>query len=295
MKITFLGTSGSTPTKDRGLSSLALEYGKDLLLFDCGEGTQMQMMKFGLNISKIRAIFLTHIHGDHVIGLAGLVRTLSLNGRSEDLEIFIPRSDVKNIKSLLKFDRARLSFNVTVKPTKNGEIFKADDYTIDGFKLKHSVETFGYVFTEYDKIHFIKEKCNRLGIKGTMFAQLEEKGAIKVNGKKIKIQDVTTEEEGKIIVYATDSRPIKNTINVSREADILIHEATYADELEDYAEERGHSTSMEAAEIAKKAKAKMLILTHISARYRDTTELLNQAKRIFPNTVIANDGFSLKL
>jgi ribonuclease Z len=295
LRLVFLGTAGSTPTKFRSLSSVALERDGEVFLFDCGEGTQRQMMQYSVNISRIKAVFLSHIHGDHTIGLAGLVRTLALNKRTFPLYIFIPQGNEKHLQELLGFDKALISYKIIIKPIKAGSIYAGKDYSIGAFKLSHTISTYGFVFKESDKTKFIKQKVKKLGIKGMEFKSLLKNKSIKLNGKLIKLKDVTTNEHGRKVAYATDTRPTKETIKASLNADVLIHESTYAGTESKFAKERSHSTATEAAEIAKRAKVKRLILTHISARYNDTSALLKDAKAVFKNTEVAKDGFEITL
>lgn len=303
MKIVFLGTSGSTPTKQRNLPSVALEYNGEILLFDCGEGTQRQVMQNSLNISKINKIFISHMHGDHVIGVAGLIRTFALNNREKPLYIFVPEGEEKKINALLTFDKIKFDYPIIVKEAKTGVIDKNKDYIIKAFRLKHSVPTCGFIFKELNRLRFYKNKCMSYGIKGTMFAELKEKGFININkniknknkGKRINLKDVTYEVKGKTIVYATDTRPFINTITAAKNADLLIHEATYANDNENLAKERMHSTALEAALIAKKANCKKLALLHISSRYHSIDTMKKEAKKIFKNTIIPNDGDILEI
>ncbi|MGC8571689.1 MAG: ribonuclease Z [Candidatus Micrarchaeia archaeon] len=295
MKIVFLGTSGSAPTKERNLPSVALEYNGEIILFDCGEGTQRQMIKNSLNLSKINKIFISHIHGDHIIGLAGIVRTLALNNREKALYVFVPKGEEKGIKALLTFDKIKLNYPIIINEIKSGIIDKNKDYIIKAFKLKHSIPTYGFIFKELDKLRFYKDKCTKYGIKGTMFIDLKEKGFININNKKIFLKDITYKKEGKKIVYATDTRPTNNTINAAKDSNLLIHEATYADENKDLAKERKHSTATEAATIAKKANCKKLALFHISSRYHSIDMMKKEATKIFKNTIIPNDGDILEI
>ena len=295
MKVTMLGTSGATPTKHRGLPAMAITREGDVFLFDCGEGTQMRMMEHGVSISKIKAIFLTHIHGDHVIGVAGLIRTLALNARKDKLEIFIPQGFEKAVKNLIRFDKAMINYEIVVKGVKGGKAYEGKGFSVSSFKLDHSVLDYGYVFAENEKRNFITSKVNKLGIKGLMFKELEAKGSISLKGKRIRLEDVSTVQKGKKVVYANDTRPCKTTIAASKDADLLIHEATFGAKLKELAIERKHSTTIEAAEIAKKANVKQLIITHISARYRNAKELEDEAKSVFPNSSIAHDGYTINI
>lgn len=295
IKITFLGTSGSAPTKKRGLPSMALEYGGHLYLFDCGEGTQRQMLLYNINSSNLKAIFVSHTHGDHIIGIAGLVRTLALNRRTLPLHIFVPKGNEDAIKALIGFDNAYMSYEIIINGVVNGVAYQERDFSVEAFKLNHSITSYGYVFREKDKIHFIKDKAAKLGIKGTMFRDLLKRKRLKVGNAMIKLSDLTTKEPGKKIVYVADTRPILDTVKKARGADLLIHEATYSSELAELAMERMHSTTTESASIAKRAGVKMLLMFHISARYKTDKKLLLEAKEIFNNSEVAKDGMEILL
>ncbi|MDE1850719.1 MAG: ribonuclease Z [Candidatus Micrarchaeota archaeon] len=295
IKVTLLGTSGSTPTKSRGMPSVALTYNGRVYLFDCGEGTQMRMLEYGVNISKVETVFLSHIHGDHVIGIAGLIRTLALNNRQKPLVIHVPKGQESGIKSLIVFDKAIIKYQIIVKGIGGGTVYKGDGFEVDAFRLNHQITTLGYVFNESDKLRFIKDKCKALGIKGEMFAQLGKKGKIKIGKRTIRIKDVTTLQKGKKVLYVTDTRPMTGTVRAARNAEILIHEAAYTEKEKNLAKERKHSTAYEAAHIAKLAKAKLLIITHLSARHRNPDALYQEARKVFKNTVIGNDGYTTEI
>ncbi len=296
IKITFLGTSGSVPTKSRSLPSVAVTYEGKTLLFDCGEGTQRQAMRYGINISSIKAIFITHMHLDHVIGIAGLVRTLALYRRTEPLYVFVPKGEEKGITALLNFDKALISYKIIIKPVKAGEVFEDKEFSVDAIKLNHTVPAYGYVFKERDKLRFMKERCRSLGIKGRMFSELLKRKSIRLkNGKTVRIGEVTYTEKGMRIAYVTDSRPSKDVEKAARGVELLIHEATFADAHRKLAIERKHSTAREAAEVAKSAGAKRLLLFHFSVRYKNTATLIKEAKKVFENVQAAKDGMEIVL
>jgi len=295
IKTTFLGTSGSAPTAERGLPSVAIECNGGLYLFDCGEGTQRQVMKYSVNLSRLKAIFLSHIHGDHSIGIAGVVRTLALNRRTAPLEIYVPKGEIDAISQLLKFDRVMLGYKITVKPIKTGVIFKGREFKVSAFRLIHSIGAYGFVFQADDRLHFIKQKAEAAGLKGAMFSKLQERGKMTINGKQVRLSSVTTREAGTKIVYSTDTRPSKEIIAASKGADLMICESTYANSEQRLAVERKHSTAEEAAMMARKSKAKRLIITHISTRYKNPSTLLSEAKCIFGNTELASDGLAISI
>jgi ribonuclease Z len=290
-----LGIAGSAPTRERHLPSIVIVREGDMLMFDCGEGTQFQLLNYGLNAVRIKAIFLSHAHGDHTIGIAGLVRTMALNSRKAPLYIFVPEGYEKMIHSLIIFDRAMMTYPIIIKGVKQGVVYRGKGYQVSAFRLNHSIPTYGYVFKEDDRLRFITDKAKKAGLKGTMFSELQAKGSITIKGKKIKIGQLTTPQAGKKIAYAADSRPTAATVAAVKGADLLIHEASYSDAEEKLAVERKHSTAAEAAEVAKKAGVKRLLLTHISARHKDTTEFLKEAKRIFPKAEIAKEGEAVEL
>ncbi len=293
--ITFLGTSGSAPTKQRGLSSVALEHNGNIMLFDCGEGTQRQMLTFGVNISKIKYIFITHMHADHVLGIAGLLRTMSLYHRTEPINIYFPDGYIEGMQSLLKFDNALIGFKIILHGIKAGTLVKENDFTVSAFKLNHSVKCYGYVFKESDKHRFMTKKCQSLGIKGKMFTEIRNKGHITISGERVYLKDVTTIEQGKKFVYATDTRPMASTAKAAINSDIFVHETTYTSDMSKQARERKHSTSEEAANLASKANAKKLILYHFSTRYKDTSLLLEEARSIFKNSYASYDGMKINV
>ena len=295
IKTIVLGIAGSAPTKERHLPSIVIVREGDMLMFDCGEGTQFQLLKYDLNAVKIKAIFLSHAHGDHTIGIAGLVRTMALNSRKAPLYIFVPEGYERIVNSLIVFDKALITYPIIIKGIKQGVVYKGKGYQVSAFRLNHTIPTYGYVFKEDDRLRFIADKAKKAGIKGTMFSELQRKGSITVKGRRISIGQLTTRQVGRKIVYAADTRPTAATVAAAKGADILIHEASYGDAEKELAVQRKHSTSEEAAETAKKAGVKRLFLTHISARHRDTTGFLAAARKIFPKTAIAKEGEAIEL
>ena len=290
IRVTVLGTSGASPTKTRSLTSVALSYDGNIFLFDCGEGTQMQVLKYGVNYSRIKAIFISHIHGDHVIGIAGLVRTMALNGRKNPLYVFVPRGEEKVISTLVHFDRAVITFDIVIKGIGAGVQYKGKDFTVSSFRLSHTVPSLGYAFKVNDRRRFNETKCKKLGLEGEMFSILQKKGSMRLGRKTVRIESVTTVKPGEKIVYASDTRPCASTVSAAKGANLLIHEATYADTESKLARERGHSTAKAAADIAKRAKVGKLVLIHMSARYRDSAPIEAEARSVFKDTIVAQDG-----
>jgi ribonuclease Z len=293
IKVTLLGTSGSTPTKTRGMPSVAITYNGRIYLFDCGEGTQMKMLSYGLNISRIESIFITHAHGDHIIGLAGLIRTLSANNREKPLVIHVPKGYEKPIVSLIVFDRAQINYPIAVKGVRTGTVYRGKGFSISAFRVNHQILTYSYAFKEDDKRRFMKEKCKKLGIKGPIFSVLQSKKRIRLDSRTITLNSVTTLQKGKKVVYSVDTRPTAAAVRASKDAELLIHEAVYTSDKKRFAVQRKHSTAYEAARVARQAHVKRLVLTHISARYKDARALLSEARKVFKNTTVANDGDSI--
>ena len=296
MKAIFLGTSGSTPTRERNLPGLAVEYEGDVLLFDCGEGTQRQMLRYSVNISKVKAIFVTHVHGDHVIGIAGLVRTLGLARRTEPLSIFMPEGQEGAVTDLIGARYCEMiKYPIKLIPIRGGTLWEGDGYTVSAFRVDHTIKCYGFVFAENDKVHFIKQKADALGIEGKMYSELAKRGHATINGKRVTLASVTTKEKGRRMVYATDTVPSKVTQKAAAGADLLVHEATYSERYRDLARERGHATALQVAKMAKAAKVNILALTHISARYNDPKELEEEARSVFKNSRVAQDGMVIEL
>ncbi len=298
--VTFLGTSGSIPTKERSLPAIALEYDKDVLLFDCGEGAQRQMMLYSVNMSKISAIFISHIHTDHVIGVIGLIRTLSMAKMARKLMVYVPKGQEKQLQALIIEinDNRQQELPVTIKGIRAGTVCKCNGYEVRAVRLNHSMKVYGFVFKEADKLRFIKDKCQALGIKGKMFSELQKRKSIIANGKRISIKEVTYIQQGKKIAYITDTRPLpkgSKGLNEIDGADLLIHEATYSSKLSKLARQRKHSTALEAAMVANEANAKQLALFHMSARYKDAKVLEDEAKKVFKKTFAAYDGLKLRI
>ncbi len=299
MKIIFLGTGGSIPTPSRSLSAIAIKRGRELLLFDCGENTQCQMTRAGLSSMKLDAIFITHLHGDHFLGLAGLVQTMSLMDRERKLEVYCPRGEGERIERYLQIPRYTLTFDVAVRELEPGEELGRGGYRIRTCEVDHSVPAIAYALIEDERPgKFYPEKAVDLGIKpGPDFSRLKSGESIKLrDGRVVNPEQVVGPPRlGRKIVYAGDTRPCESVIKLSRGADVLIHDCTLADELLEKARDSKHSTPSEAAEVAKRANVRQLVLVHISPRYEEDAVLLEEARRVFPNTVVAHDLMDLEV
>jgi len=300
LRITFLGTGGSTPTPNRNPSAIAVNREGELMLFDCGEGTQRQMMraKTGMAVSSI---FITHFHADHVLGIPGLLQTMALQGRKEPLEIFGPRYIDKFLYHLLSLGYVGKSFEVKAIELKPGDEVRRQKYRIKAIKTVHNVESIGYVLEEDMRPgRFNRERAIELGIKpGPLFSRLQSGHTVTVDGREIRPEQVLgPPRPGRKIVYTGDTRPCESVVEASRGADLLIHDSSMSEEVKQYAIEYMHSTALEAAEVAKEAGVRKLILTHISARYSDlesAKRLEDEAKRVFENVEVAKELMTVEV
>ena len=294
MELVFLGTSCSTPAKNRNLSSMALKYGGEWFLFDCPEGAQMQMIKANISYMKTKNIFISHFHADHFLGLPGLIATMSLHERSEPLTIFGPRGIGERVNRILKFSLMGTNFPVVCKEVKSGKILEAGNYSVNAVKVKHDVECYGYVFMENDKEgKFMRKKAEKLGIPvGPLYSKLQSGESVKVKGKTFKPEDVMDYgkgRKGKKVSYIVDTLPEGKYFDAVKESDVLVHEASFMQDMKERAKKTMHSTAQQAGGVAKKCKVKRLVLTHMSPRYKKVREIENEAKKEFANSVAATD------
>jgi len=293
IKVTFLGTSGSVPQKDKNFASVLLAYRGDSLLFDCPEGTQRQLMASEHSLMSVKNVFISHMHADHFLGLFGWISTMTLNQRKEKLTIFSPKGGKEKITKIMR-EVIFPSFPIEFKEIKKGNLVKNEFFEVRAFPLKHEIACYGFVFKEADKKgEFNRAKAESLGIPpGPLYSKL-------VNGEKIKVgtktftqkdvMDYTKKREGRKVVLVADTRPVKETITQAKGAELLIHEATFLDKQKEKAIEALHSTAKEAGEIAKKAKVKKLALFHFSARNTEEAEILGEAKKEFTNVVVSKE------
>jgi ribonuclease Z len=296
LKITFLGTSGTTPSVERNPPAILIQHGSLRILFDCGEGVQRQMMAAKTGFRNLSSIFITHLHTDHFIGIFGLLETLSLNERKEKMSIYAPKA--RFLASLFKsFGYDHLGYPIEVIEIEDGKEVDFGNFKVIAFKTDHIVPSFGYVLAEKNRPgKFYKDKAEKLGIPpGPLYSKLIKGESIEVNGKLITPEMVVgLPRPGRKIVYTGDTRPYDKIVEIARNADVLIHDAAFTSDLQEWAEETKHSTAKEAAEIAKKAGASKLVLIHVSTRYsKDPTPLLNEAKEVFEDVVVAEDFMTI--
>jgi ribonuclease Z len=247
------------------------------------------MMRYKIHYGKVKYIFISHLHLDHFLGVFGLIQTLKLGGRTEPLEIFLPRGGIKLIEAIVKIPEF-----VKMVEFGEGEILKQNNFSITTFLLDHNIETYGFVFQSKNKIKFNEKKAKSLGMKGKMFTEIQKNGKIIINGKVVKLSDVAETKRGFKISYCPDTRPSKKTVKYCKESDILIHEAAFLEEDKDQAQDRKHSTAKEAAQIAKQSKSKQLMMLHLSPRYKSPENFEKEAKKVFKNSSVAEDGYIVK-
>ena len=297
IKITFLGTSSTVPTAERSHSALLLKYKEENILIDCGEGTQRQFRKAKLNPCKLTKILLTHWHGDHILGLPGLFQTLAFNGYNKTLEIYGPKGTKKFINELSKVFVIKKKIKMKVYEVQ-GTFLKTKDFQISAMPLQHGCPTNGYMFEEKPKLRIDKNKLKKLKISSKDRAKLSQltKGKnIKINGKTIKSKNMTYKQASKKISFIFDTKLCPNANKLAKDSDLAIIESTIQDN-EKLASAYKHLTAIQAAKIAKQAKVKKLILTHLSQRYENKGKTLeNIAKKIFKNSKVAKDFMSLEI
>ncbi len=290
--IIFLGTSQAIPTAERNHISILLSYKNENILIDCGEGTQRQFRKAKISPGKITKILITHWHGDHILGLPGLFQTLTLSNYKKTLEIYGPKGTKRFIKEILDIFVPRQKIKIKVKEIK-GKFLKTPYFEITALPLKHGVPCYGYSFQEKDRLRINKAKLRKLKINTkdkVRLKKLSQGKNIKINGKIIKAKYLTYKQKGKKISFILDTKICPNAKKLAKNSDLAIIEATYSKNQEALASKYKHLTAEQAAQIAKQAKAKKLILTHISQRFEHKENILKkQAKKIFPNTKISWD------
>ena len=299
LSVTFLGTAASIPTIDRNVAGLAVQREGETILFDCGEGSQRQMMRFGVGFT-FREIFFTHYHADHILGITGLLRTMGLQDREAPVVLYGPKGAQRVLGAAIALGIERNKYPVEIIEIKPGDRLTREAYDIVVFETEHRADTVGYALAEHVRLgRFNPDRARELGIpEGPLWGQLHKGRAVTLeDGRTITPPElVGSPRAGRLVVYTGDTRPHLAVIQAARGADLLIHEATFGgDELE-RARETGHSTAGEAARVAAEAGVRRLVLTHISSRYnRDTSELLAEAKAVFPETIIARDGMQLDI
>jgi ribonuclease Z len=298
IRVTFLGTAASRPTVGRNVSGLLVQREGELLLFDCGEGTQRQMMRFATGFS-VHDIFVTHMHADHFLGIIGLLRTMGLQGREEVMRLYAPTGSEAIMHEAVHLGVERVPFPIEIIELGAGQTLRRDGYDIVAYATQHGTRAIGYALVEHERLgRFNIEKARSLGVpEGPMFGQLHKGQTVVVDGRSIGPAEVVgPPRPGRKLVYTGDTRPCRDTVEAARGADLLIHDATFGEEESDRARQTGHSTAREAADVARRADVARLALTHISARYADDPRVLErEAREVFQRTIVAHDGLVIEI
>jgi ribonuclease Z len=298
LSIRLLGTSASRPTIERNVSSLAIHREGETLMFDCGEGTQRQMMRYGVSFA-LEDIFFTHMHADHLLGVIGLMRTMALQGRAERLRLWGPRGSSRVLKRAEGLGFERVTFPVEIIELEAGQRIERAGYALVAFPVDHrGSASLGFALVEEErKGRFNPDLARELGIpEGPLWGQIHRGHSIVLDDGRVIEPSVLVgpKRTGRTVVITGDTRPCAATADIAQNADLLIHEATFGDEEAERAVETGHSTAREAAQLARDAGVKRLVLTHISARYsRDAIELEREARQAFAETTIGKDGMEI--
>lgn len=299
MELYFLGTNAGVPTLQRNVTSIALrllEERRSLWLFDCGEGTQHQILKSPLKLSKLEKVFITHMHGDHVFGLPGLLSSRGAQGVTSPLTIYGPPGIKLFIETTLSISQSRVPYTMEVIEHTGGVLFEDDHFLVESAKLDHRAESYGYRIVEKDLPGSLDlKRLADYGLKpGPLYGKLKRGESVELgDGRWIHASDVLlTPKKGRVVTILGDTRPCPGVETLAKGADLLVHEATFMEDLSELAHEYYHSTAKQAAEAAKRAGARSLFLTHFSSRYKDIEHLkplLKEAQEIFANTRLAED------
>lgn len=298
MKLVFLGTSAAQPTVERGMTCICLVLDKEILMFDAGEGAQIAFQKARLGWNKKIRVLVTHLHGDHCVGLLGLLQTMSLQNRTETVEIFGPKGIEEFLAANFKILNFAPSFPVRIVRIKEGVVYETPAYSIHVCEADHSIVAYSYLYVEKERPgRFFPEKAKNLGIpEGKDWHELQQGKEIKLGNRTIKPSDVMGERRrGRRIGISGDTRPTAKLEEFFRGCDYITFDSTYSKDLVDKAKENFHSTSAEAATLAKNAGVSNLILTHFSARYEDAEELVREARAIHGSVIAAKDMLEIEI
>ncbi|MCL1904773.1 MAG: ribonuclease Z [Methanomassiliicoccaceae archaeon] len=286
--VLFAGTGASVPSRERSLPCVAVRSNKDIILFDCGEGSQRQLMISPFSFMRIKAVFVSHLHGDHFLGLPGLLQTMNMSSRKDDILLVGPKGFEKAMRCMMKACGGEVSYRIDIVEAKAGDKFVFKEFVVNVFKVSHNVPALGFAFEENERPgKFDRAKATSLGLRpGPDFTRLQ-KGET-VDG--VEPRDVIGPvRKGRRIVYTGDTERCSGIVKAAKGADVLIHEATYSRTDAELAKEHKHSTAYDAATTAKEADVSVLVITHMSNRYDDLSLLEEECREVFPNTVLATD------
>ncbi|HXH12098.1 MAG TPA: ribonuclease Z [Alphaproteobacteria bacterium] len=299
MRVILLGTGSALPTPERRTSATAVLFEGEMVLFDCGEGTQLQLRRAGLRHGRLSRIFISHMHGDHVIGIMGLLMTMELSGRERPIELYGPPALTEYVTTSARLLSTGFSYPIIFHEARPGVICEAEMYVVECLPLDHRILTYGYAFQERDKPGtFDVARAEALGIpKGPLYGRLQRGQSIALSdGRTVHPHDVLgPPKRGRRIAYCLDTRPCPQAAELARDADLLLYDSTLAAGAEQEAAEKGHSTSRQAAVLAKEAGARRLVLTHISSRYPDARALLTGLEGLHDDVMVARDLMELSV
>ncbi|MGC8562686.1 MAG: ribonuclease Z [Thermoplasmata archaeon] len=296
IRLYFLGTGGSWPTPQRNTLSIGIRVDDEAVLFDCGEGTQTSLMKSSLSLMKIKRIFITHFHGDHFLGLPGLIQTMSFYGRTEPLEIYGPIGASSVLGNLLSIGYYSLNFEIRIEELKGNGSINFGDYSISYAKANHTIPALSYSLTEREYSKLEESKIKELGVPRHLLEKIRKEGSVQVNGRTIRIEDISAGiRKGRKISYSGDTRRDQGLLELFRNSTVLIHESTGERSNETKVISYGHSTGNDAGIQARDSNSKKLILVHFSPRYNDIKPILEEARTVFQNVIAAEELMELEV
>ncbi|MGN1321543.1 MAG: ribonuclease Z [Methanosphaera sp.] len=293
MELTFLGTASAIPTRKRNHTAIIVKISNRTILLDCGEATQKQIMKAEVSPMKIDDIYITHLHGDHILGLPGIIQSLAFRGRTRPLNIYGPKGIIELLDHIRHLGYCTIGYDIIVHEITDDDavIYQQNDFKVMAKKMKHTVPDYAYKIEEIRQPKFLRDKAIALGVPpGPLFGKLQAGKPVTVNDKVINPEEVLgPPRKGVKFVFSGDTIPQESMIDFAKDADLLIHEATFTKDIKEKSLENGHTVAEDAAKIAKKANVEKLIITHLSNRYTDSKPLVDEARNIFENTAYAED------
>ena len=296
IRLYFLGTGGSWPTPQRNTLSIGIRVDDEGLLFDCGVGTQTSLMKSSLSLMKIRRIFITHFHGDHFLGLPGLIQTMSFYGRTEPLEIYGPIGASSVLGNLLSIGYYSLNFEIRIEELKGSGSVNFGDYSISYAKANHTIPALSYSLTEREYPKLEESKIKEMGVPRHLLEKIRREGSVQVNGRTISLEDISAGiRKGRKVSYSGDTRRDQSLLELFRNSTVLIHESTGEKSNENKVISYGHSTGNDAGIQARDSNSRKLILIHFSPRYNDIKPILEEARSVFQNVTAAEELMEMEV